>query len=167
MIIMTFLMLYFDLRMFLFLIQDWKILINCIAILSIFVFSGKQRSEILHVTLIKTGAGLKLKNASKESLKDDSDDQEEIKGYSMWKTVVLIYEFAQTLSLFHTFMFFFFWHQSMHDYYWHKEPQTQINKVMRILIMWVINVFPPLFMIFDMVFSKILFRLRHFWVGLI
>lgn len=167
MIVMTFMMLYFDLRMFLFLIQDWKILLNCIAIFSIFVFSGKQRSNILYVTLIKTGAGLKFKNVSKEKLKDDNEDQEEVKGYAVWKTVILIYEFAQTLSLFYTIMFFLFWKQSMRDYYWHKEPQAQINKVMRIIIMWCINIFPPLFMIFDMVFSKIIFRLRHFWVGLI
>jgi len=61
MIIMTFMMLYFDLRMFLFLIQDWKILINCLAITAIFVFSGKQRTEILYVTLVKTGVDLRQK----------------------------------------------------------------------------------------------------------
>mmetsp|Transcript_22730 Transcript_22730/g.26096 ORF Transcript_22730/g.26096 Transcript_22730/m.26096 type:complete len:110 (+) Transcript_22730:444-773(+) len=64
-------------------------------------------------------------------------------------------------------MFHLFWRKSMDDYYWYKEPLTPINQVMRIIIMWTINIVPPLFMLFDMIFSKILFRLRHFWVGMI
>jgi hypothetical protein len=50
MIVLTFLMLYFDLRLFVFFIQDWKMVMNCLAIIFIFAFSGKQRTEILYRT---------------------------------------------------------------------------------------------------------------------
>lgn len=165
MIVSTFLMMYFDARMFVFLIQDWKMLTNCIAITLIFMFSGKQRTEILFRT--KAYNILKLNQGSEVNHQRDEEETEKIKPYAAWKSVILVYELAQTLSLFHTIMFFLFWRPSMYDYYWNRSPTTHSNQIMRIIMMWVINTLPPLFMIFDMVFSKIIFRLRHFWVGLV
>jgi hypothetical protein len=93
---------------------------------------------------------------------------ETVKGYKSWKSVILVYELAQTLSLFHTFMFIAFWHVDTIEYYFNiKEPPTGTNRYMRVIVMWSINTLPPAFMLFDMLFSKILFRLRHFWVGLL
>ena len=100
--------------------------------------------------------------------KEDEDEVEKVKSYKSWKSVILLYEFAQTLSLFHTLMFFFFWRHDMYDYYFNiKDPQTTINRNMRVIILWLINTLPPLCMLFDMIFNKIVFRLRHFWVGLL
>ena len=164
MIVLTFLMMYFDARMFIFLIQDWKMLANCIAITLTFLFSGKQRTEILFRT--KAYNILKLQQGS-EVNHEEEEETETIKPYPAWKSVILIYELAQTLSLFHTIMFFLFWRPSMYDYYWERQPDTHSNQVMRIIMMWTINTIPPIFMLFDMAFSKILFRLRHFWVGLV
>lgn len=107
-------------------------------------------------------------SSATDLLKTEADDPvEEVKGYSAWKSVILLYELAQTLSIFHTIMFFSFWYEEMRIYYVNKEPHEQINIDMRIIIMWTINTLPPLFMLFDFIFSKIIFRLRHFWVGLL
>lgn len=81
--------------------------------------------------------------------------------------MIILYEFAQALSIFHTLMFWVFWYKSMYDYYEVKLPDTPINITMRKIILYVMNTLPPIFMLFDMVFSKIVFRLRHFWVGLL
>ena len=159
-------MLYFDLRMFVFLLQDWKMLTNWAAIFFIFAFSGKQRTEILFRT--KAYYILKLDKDSAILKEEEEDEQKEgLKAYATWKPVILLYEIAQTLSLFHTVAFWAFWYPDMKTYYDEKEPSTEINKVMRVGIMIVINTIPSIFMIFDLIFSKIIFRLRHFIVGLI
>ena len=160
-------MLYFDLRLFIFFIQDWKMLMSCIAIALTFAFSGKQRTEILFRTKAYNLKHISGSSSGLESEEDD-DDVETVRGYKSWKSVILIYEVAQTLSLFHTIMFFAFWYSDTHNYYFNiKEPKTDTNRYMRVIVMWGINTLPPMFMLFDMVFSKILFRLRHFWVGLL
>jgi hypothetical protein len=65
-------------------------------------------------------------------------------------------------------MFAAFWHDDTHNYYFNvKEPLTDTNRYMRVIVMYSINILPPACMLFDMLFSKILFRLRHFWVGLL
>lgn len=168
MIVLTFLMLYFDLRLFIFFIQDWKMLMNWISIALIFAFSGKQRTEIVFRTKAYNVKEISL-NRSSDGIDHSKDYEiEQVQGYKAWKTVILLYELAQTLSLYHTIVFFSFFYSEVYNYYYNvKKPQEQINKDMRILIMWLINTIPPLVMIFDMVFSKILFRLRHFWVGLL
>jgi hypothetical protein len=167
MIVLTFLMLYFDLRLFIFFIQDWKMLMNWISIALIFAFSGKQRTEIVFRTKAYKVKEISL-NRSSDGIDHVKDYEiEEMHGYKAWKAVILLYEFAQTLSLYHTIVFFGFFYTEMYKYYIDKEPQENINKIMRIVIMWLINTIPPIVMIFDMVFSKILFRLRHFWVGLL
>lgn len=166
MIIMTFMILYFDLRMFIFLIQDWKMLTNWVSLALLFGFSGIQRTEII----VKTNAyyALRLGNEKKiQQYDEDEEETEKITPFSHWKAVILLYELAQTLNLFHTIAFWLFWYDGMYDYYMAKDPSTPINKKMRIIIMVVINTLPPIFMIFDMIFSKILFRLWHFMFGLI
>jgi hypothetical protein len=111
---------------------------------------------------------LKLGQDKKAIEEEEEEEQKEgLKSYATWKPVILLYELAQTISIFHTIVFWAFWYDGMHDYYLEKEPQTEINKQMRIYIMVVINTIPPLFMIFDLIFSKIIFRLRHFLIGLI
>ena len=65
---------------------------------------------------------------------EDEDEVETVRGYSAWKSVILLYEFAQGLSLFHTIMFFGFWYQDLfHYYYYEKEPRTYSNRVMRVV----------------------------------
>ena len=166
MIIFTFLTLYFDLRIFIFLLQDWKMLVNCIAIALIFVFSGKQRTDILY----STKAYFVLKLGQNSEINEDEDDEEVkegLKSLALWKSVILLYELAQTLNIFHTFVFWAFWREGMIEYYNAKQPPTEINKQMRLIIMYTINTIPPLFMIFDMIFSKIIFRLYHVLFGLL
>ena len=98
----------------------------------------------------------------------DEDEVEKLQFYKSWKSVILLYELAQTLNLFHTIMFFLFWRQEVYDYYYYvKEPHEPENRYMRVIILYSINTIGPLIMIFDLIFNKIIFRLRHFWVGLI
>ena len=99
---------------------------------------------------------------------DEEEEVEKVQAYKSWKGVILLYELAQTLSIFHTIMFFAFWYGDLYQYYFiDKEPKTDSNRYMRLIIMWMINTVGPLFMVFDLIFSKIVFRLRHFWVGLL
>jgi len=103
-----------------------------------------------------------------DRITEDDDSVERLQSYKSWKGVILLYELAQTLSLFHTIVFWVFFYDNMYDYYYYiKQPDTQINRDMRVIIMWLINSIPPAIMIFDMIFNKIVFRLRHFWVGLV
>uniref|UniRef100_A0A7S3KGG7 Uncharacterized protein n=1 Tax=Euplotes crassus TaxID=5936 RepID=A0A7S3KGG7_EUPCR len=102
-------------------------------------------------------------------MSDEGDEEEEVervRAYKSWKSVILLYEFAQALSIFHTIMFFGFWRENVLNYYDSNEysPST---RTLRVILLYVINTFPPACMLFDMAFSKILFRLRHFWVGLL
>jgi len=160
-------MLYFDLRLFVFFIQDWKMVLNCVSLVIVWIFSGKQRTEIVFRTKAYNIKNIRVTNrVSDEEI--DEDEVEELQTYKSWKSVILLYELAQTLSLFHTIMFFAFWREDVYDFYFNvKEPKEPINQQMRVIILYSINTIGPLVMIFDMIFNKILFRLRHFWVGLL
>ncbi len=75
---------------------------------------------------------------------EEEDDVEKIKAYKSWKSVILLYELAQALSIFHTFMFFVFWRPALYRYY-HDEklPLTQANRIIRVILLYAINTFPP------------------------
>jgi len=93
MLVEFFIMFYLDGRNSIFLLQDWKVTMNFFSLLSIFVFSGLQRT----VTVLRFR--LHQKSSGKERGRTE-EEQKDLKPYSGWKITMILYELAMTLTIF-------------------------------------------------------------------
>lgn len=78
-------------------------------------------------------------------MNDEGDEEEEVervRAYKSWKSVILLYEFAQALSIFHTIMFFGFWRENVIDYY-DDNNYSPSTRHLRVILLYIINTFPP------------------------
>ena len=150
-----FTMFYLDGRLGIMLLQDWKIALNFWAYVLMFVFTGIYRT----MAILRFG----LNNNGKGRL-NTAEDMEYIEPRQSWKPILILYEVAQAMNLFQTIMFWAFWHEDVVFWYAWKQPLTPRNVVMRQVMAYINNVIPPLIMLFDLTFSKLVFCFTHVWI---
>ena len=61
-------------------------------------------------------------------------------------------------------MFWAFWRESVVFWYQWKMPLTPKNVAMRQVMAYINNVIPPLIMLFDLAFNKLVFCFSHIWI---
>ena len=127
-----FIMFYLDMKKSLFLIQDWKTALNFFAMMFVFAYSGRQRTQILIAT--KVYQTLKYPGRRYEDFETAEEFENDLKPYNSWKWVIILYELAATLSLFHTSIFWFRWYDDMIQYYEDRPPHTKSNIIVRIVM---------------------------------
>ena len=128
--------------------------------------SGHQRTEIL----MKTGAyhKHKQKKTIATGVEEENDSLfEEIKSI-FWKGAIIFYEVALSLSIFSLLTFWIFWHNRISDHQRNdhfpggevRETPLWMYILRRIITTW-LNVIPPLYLLIDFSFSKLVFKYRH------
>lgn len=98
------------------------------------MYSGKQRTKIL----LETKVYQTLRNPDKnfDDIEIEEEFEEDVIPYTSWKWVLILYELAITVNVFHTILFWARWEEKMYDYYEKRSPHTHINVVIRILLMY-------------------------------
>lgn len=155
-----------NIRIFIFQLHNWTHLFNTIALILVWLGSGHQRTEIL----LKTNAYYRLKrNENKVFSKENKheDNESEIQAY-VWKLSILFYELAQVLNILNIILFWGYWYDDLkrfqdYNHASHKEGEDMNlgRMYFRKIILYWINTLPSFYMIFDFMFTKIVFRFRH------
>lgn len=165
--IFLFLAVYSNIRVFLFQVHNWAQLFTSISLCLVWLGSGYQRTEIL----LKTNAYSKLKKTKQiiDKPNDDDDDDfvEEIRAY-FWKMAILLYEIAQVMSLFSLISFWVIWKDRVFEFYRYDHPTGRDpvrsavgRQVFRMIVCIWINTIPPVYMFFDLLLTKMIFKMRH------
>ncbi|CAI2371346.1 unnamed protein product [Moneuplotes crassus] len=161
-LIHIFLMFYLDMKRVLFLIQDWKNVLDFFSLFFVFIYSGFQRTKILLET--KLYFILNDPNGEFWNKKVAKEHEDDVQPYTTWKQVVILYEVAITINLFHTYFFWVHWYSEIIEYYKNRQPQDELSILVRVSLAHSINLIPPIMLAFDFMFSKVVFNYRHWFL---
>ena len=138
---------------------------NFFSLLSIFIYSGLQRTQVLLVT--KAHQILKDPNKRFEEVELAEEFDNDIKPYTSWKWVLVLYELAIWINVFHTVLFWLRWREEVFEYYRNREPHTRSNVIVRVTLAHCINIIPPVLILIEFIFNKVVFSYRHVFVPIL